>query len=68
MQSLHHNLKEGEYVPFHREHRSKKGRSITKPGKLQKFDRSSRRKFKNFVKSPEFMSNDPRPWTKRRKY
>ena len=25
--SLHFNLKEGENVPFHREHRSKRGRS-----------------------------------------
>jgi len=24
--SLHFNLKEGENIPFHREHRSKKGR------------------------------------------
>lgn len=27
MKSLHHNLQEGHNVSFHREHRSKKGRS-----------------------------------------
>lgn len=33
--SLHFNLKEGENVEFHREHRSKKGRHRRKPNSLQ---------------------------------
>lgn len=66
--SLHHNLQEGMNIVFHREHRSKKGRSAVKPGKLQKFERSSRRKFKNYSKSQDFFQPDGRDWKKRRKY
>jgi len=55
--SLHFNLKEGENVVFHREHRSKKGRAPYKTGKLQKYERSSRRKWKNYAKVMGFFDN-----------
>lgn len=51
VKSLHHNLPDGVNVPFHREHRSKKGRSAVKTGRLQKWTRADRRTFKNSVKS-----------------
>ncbi len=35
IKSLHHNLKEGENVIFHREHRSKKGRKRRMEGSLR---------------------------------
>jgi len=68
IKSLHHNLQDGENVIFHREHRSKKGRAQLKPGRLQKFERSSRRKWKNFSKSEDFFNPDGKNWGKRRKY
>lgn len=35
IKSLHHNLREGENVVFHREHRSKKNQNKKKPNSIQ---------------------------------
>lgn len=66
--SLHHNLKDGENIPFHREHRSKRGRSKTKIGRLQKYKKSTRHKWNNFAKSVDFLSQSDKKWGKQRKY
>ncbi len=56
IKSLHHNLKAGDSyesggnVVFHREHRSPRNQSKHKYEILQKYKRSSRRKFKQEVK------------------
>lgn len=56
--SLHHNIQEGESIPLHREHRSKKNRKKIKVDILEKFDRSSRRKWKNYAMMGEFFDQD----------
>jgi len=66
--SLHHNLRDGENVVFHREHRSPRNRSFDKIEKLDDFERRSRRKFKNFAKSREFFAPSTQNWGKRRKF
>lgn len=66
--SLHHNLQPGENVVFHREHRSPRNRGANKVGVLQKYKRSSRRKWKSFAKSNEFLFGIQKNLRKGKKY
>ncbi len=66
--SLHHNLQEGQNVVFHREHRSPRNRGEGKIERLDDFERRTRRKFKNFAKSREFLEPTTQNWGKRRKF
>lgn len=52
--SLHHNLKEGENVVFHREHRSKKNRKYKNPFSLKKIRWEMEQKMKKNRKYLEY--------------
>lgn len=66
--SLHFNLQDGQNVVFHREHRSKKNRSAFKPGKLQKFKREDRRKWKTKLRQEEYLKDLSKKKRKRKRY
>lgn len=66
--SLHHNLQDGENVVFHREHRSKKNRSQEKSGKLQKFKREDRRKWKTKLRQEEYLKSLVKKKRKKKRY
>ncbi len=53
--SLHHNLKEGENVVFHREHISPRNRHPVKVQKLEKYERSDRRRWKKWLGEEQYL-------------
>ena len=66
--SLHFNLQDGQNVVYHREHISPRNRHPRKVGKLQKFKREDRRRWKKELSAEQYLKNLIKKKRKKKRY